>query len=562
MADKVGFMRQGRILAEGNPEQLMNFYRTQTLEKLFLKLAHSDDFRSNNMGASDSNTTTGNNDNRALVASSAGGVGDGVHQRIQSKTRSKKDATSDPELGLEGIFHSSSSNDDLANIAETQFYDNVVLQNGTGAGTGDVSLIMGGEPNAVDIGGNKKATNFDVYLANNNNNNNNSTKTGGLAINAKDNNNSDPQSTSLDIVPITTTTSTVATKSDSIARRTYAGRTASTLAQSRQVGTWHKIKVLCRKHRLRLFRRVPELVITMLLPALEVALFCLCMGRDPTAIQMAVCNQEDPPLMSLLFLNSIDSDFISLKYYKTPEEAINSVRNADTYSAIVLAKNFSMDLQNFGGGGSRIAATGGAVNAKMINELLPTFSLTTTTTMPMHIKRRQRSSTTPAVLRGKMTSDPDGGRFLATPVSSTDAPMTSTTPNTLVSSSTIQSSLEEGSGEGYVDDSIIKIYYDGSNALHVNIIRREVFSALFRFAKLVGDAIGGKLAGFKLPIKFEKPIYGTEKTDMIEFVGPGLMVFIVFFATMSITSMAFLSERREGKCWTMLTLENVNCFPS
>jgi len=50
-----------------------------------------------------------------------------------------------------------------------------------------------------------------------------------------------------------------------------------------------------------------------------------------------------------------------------------------------------------------------------------------------------------------------------------------------------------------------------------------------------------------LPIKFEKPIYGTEKTDMIEFVGPGLMVFIVFFATMSITSMAFLSERREGE---------------
>lgn len=543
VADKVGFMRQGRILAEGNPEQLMNFYRTQTLEKLFLKLAHSDDFRSNNIGASDGTPTGNNNDSRALVATSVAGVGGGVHQRIQSKTRSKKDATSDPELGLEGIFHSSSSNDDLSNIAETQFFENVVLQNGSGAG--EMNMIMGREQNA-DIG-NKKATNFDVYLTNNNNNNNNSTKNSGLTINTKDNNNSDPQSTSLEIVPNTTTT-TVATKSDSMARRTYAGRTASTLAQSRQVGTMHKINVLCRKHRLRLFRRVPELVITMLLPALEVALFCLCMGRDPTAIQMAVCNQEDPPLMSLLFLNSIDSDFISLKYYKTPEEAINSVRNADTYSAIVLAKNFSMDLQNFGGGGSRIAA-GGTVNAKMINELLPSFGLMPTTSAPINMKRRQRSSTTPAMLRGKMTSDPDEERFLATPGSSTVAPTTGTTPSSLISSSTIQTNLESGSGEGYIDDSIIKIYYDGSNALHVNIIRREVFSALFRFAKIVGDAIGGKLAGFKLPIKFEKPIYGTEKTDMIEFVGPGLMVFIVFFATMSITSMAFLSERREGKAF-------------
>src|SRR5699024_2806962 len=89
------------------------------------------------------------------------------------------------------------------------------------------------------------------------------------------------------------------------------------------------------------------------------------------------------------------------------------------------------------------------------------------------------------------------------------------------------------------DGSIIKIYYDGSNALHVNIIRREVFSALFRFVETAGKAFGGEVAGFKLPIKFEKPIYGTEKTDMVEFVGPGLMVFIVFFATMSITSMAF-----------------------
>ena len=216
-----------------------------------------------------------------------------------------------------------------------------------------------------------------------------------------------------------------------------------------------RIGVLCNKNRLRLFRRIPELVITMLLPALEVALFALCMGRDPTAVQLAVSNQESPPLLSQIFLQSIDNNFIALKYYKTPEAAIDSVKNADTYSALIISKNFSMALRN--------------------------------------------------LYRNTESLDNDT-----------------------------------------VDESTIKIYYDGSNALHVNIIRREVFGAVFKFAETVAYTFGEDLSRFKLPVRFEKPIYGSEKADMIEFVGPGLMIFIVFFATMSITSMAFLSERREG----------------
>src|SRR5699024_8006615 len=42
---------------------------------------------------------------------------------------------------------------------------------------------------------------------------------------------------------------------------------------------------------------------------------------------------------------------VALKYYRTPAEAIESVRNADTYSAIVLSKNFSNVLKHFGTGG-------------------------------------------------------------------------------------------------------------------------------------------------------------------------------------------------------------------
>jgi hypothetical protein len=170
---------------------------------------------------------------------------------------------------------------------------------------------------------------------------------------------------------------------------------------------------------------------------------------------MAVNNQEFPPILSHIFLQSIDRNFISLKYFATPEAAIESVREADTYSALIISKNFSLALRNL--------------------------------------------------------------------YRNTDSIDNKT-----------------------VDESTIKIYYDGSNALHVNIIRREVFSAVFKFAETVAFTFGEDLSRFKLPVRFEQPIYGTEKADMIEFVGPGLMIFIVFFATMSITSMAFLSERREG----------------
>lgn len=169
-----------------------------------------------------------------------------------------------------------------------------------------------------------------------------------------------------------------------------------------KINSIRRIGVLCNKNRLRLFRRVSELMITMLLPALEVALFCLCMGRDPTNIQMAVNNQEFPAFLSNLFLQSIDSNFISLKYFPTSQSALQSVRDAETYSAMIISANFSRALRN-----------------------LYRF----------------------AEIDNKTA-----------------------------------------------DESTIKIYYDASNALHVNIIRREVFGAVVKFAENVAYSLGEDLS--------------------------------------------------------------------
>src|SRR5699024_2661892 len=70
----------------------------------------------------------------------------------------------------------------------------------------------------------------------------------------------------------------------------------------------------------------------------------------------------------------------------------------------------------------------------------------------------------------------------STTTTTTIAPGVTAIPIDLIDPNNVAGSLEQ-------DDSIIKIYYDGSNALHVNIIRRELFSAVFRFVDYLGKLV-------------------------------------------------------------------------
>ncbi len=48
------------------------------------------------------------------------------------------------------------------------------------------------------------------------------------------------------------------------------------------------------------------LLFQFLLPAIQVILFCLCIGSEPFDINVAVVNEEQPPYLSKLFLNKIN----------------------------------------------------------------------------------------------------------------------------------------------------------------------------------------------------------------------------------------------------------------
>ncbi|KPM02604.1 ABC transporter sub-family A-like protein 2 [Sarcoptes scabiei] len=542
-ADKVGFMRQGRILAEGNPSLLMLQNNVVSMERLFLKLSQEDDFRHPNYS------------NDLLVEmdrNSQNFVLDDCSSTIDNNTSSLDPSTMIFSNGSASFTKSRAHFLQLSPPSLTTF-------------TNTKCHSLEAQKNPIE---HYKQLDPDSLIEPR------SFKTHSLNANSKLNNNDymDAAKSFIKISPCS---------NKNLPTSSNKSRSYSVHGQNRSVNSFEKINVLCRKHRIRLFRRVPELIITMLLPALEVALFCLCMGRDPTSVQMAVCNQEDPPFLSLLFLKSIDSDFIALKYYKTPEEAIDSVRNADTYSAIVLAKNFSNVLRHFGQN-----AIGPPMLSPNLNDIsnaakddvgskelfidplphrfhptpstitsssLPSFSSSESSVNSINHSELSATDSNPA-LPPLMTpfivpSKPTQSMFKTTDAiiieSDNDLRRTKRNISDLMIATNLNQRLAN-ENQAEEEESIIRIYYDGSNALHVNIIRREVFSALFRFVEIAGKTFGGQMHGYKLPIKFEKPIYGGEKTDMVEFVGPGLMVFIVFFATMSITSMAFLSERREG----------------
>lgn len=69
---------------------------------------------------------------------------------------------------------------------------------------------------------------------------------------------------------------------------------------------WSTTTALFWKNCTRLRRNIPVLLFQFALPAIQVILFCICIGADPFNIPVAIVNEENPPLLSKLFLDKLD----------------------------------------------------------------------------------------------------------------------------------------------------------------------------------------------------------------------------------------------------------------
>lgn len=119
-----------------------------------------------------------------------------------------------------------------------------------------------------------------------------------------------------------------------------------------------KIKALLQKNFLRMWRNVGVMLFIFALPVMQVILFCLAIGRDPTGLKLAIVNHEANYTnmtyqgcmyetgckfsnLSCRYLDNLKNTTIVKEYYPDPESAINAVRTGNAWGALYFTENFT-----------------------------------------------------------------------------------------------------------------------------------------------------------------------------------------------------------------------------
>uniref|UniRef100_A0A8D8XZL9 ABC transporter G family member 20 n=1 Tax=Cacopsylla melanoneura TaxID=428564 RepID=A0A8D8XZL9_9HEMI len=235
------------------------------------------------------------------------------------------------------------------------------------------------------------------------------------------------------------------------------------------ITTKGKTKALLQKNFLRMWRNVGVMLFIFALPVMQVILFCLAIGRDPTGLHLAIVNQEMdwatkacPVLsncsfthLSCRYLNSLPNDTIIKDYYPDAESAINAVRVGDAWGALYFTDNFT-----------------DALVARMV--------------------------------------------------------------------------LGRDADEETLDQSEIRVWLDMSNQQIGLMLNRDLQLSYRDFAQNLLSTCDQNPKIADIPIQFKEPIYGSNDPSFTDFVAPGVILTIVFFLAVALTSSALIIERMEG----------------
>ncbi|XP_030757692.1 ABC transporter G family member 20 isoform X2 [Sitophilus oryzae] len=106
--------------------------------------------------------------------------------------------------------------------------------------------------------------------------------------------------------------------------------------------------------------------------------------------------------------------------------------------------------------------------------------------------------------------------------------------------------LGKDSDEETLDQSEIRVHLDMSNQQIGIILQRDLQLTYQNFTKdLLRDCDQNEELA-EVPISFKKPIYGSNQPSFTDFVAPGVILTIVFFLAVALTSSALIIERMEG----------------
>ncbi|XP_049278576.1 ABC transporter G family member 23 isoform X1 [Anopheles funestus] len=230
-----------------------------------------------------------------------------------------------------------------------------------------------------------------------------------------------------------------------------------------------KIRALLVKNFLRMWRNVGVMLFIFALPVMQVILFCLAIGRDPTNLKMAIVNGEmnstigedcafDPGCsftnLSCRYLSHLNTTIVK-EYYTDLDSALGAVRDGNAWGALYFTDNFTDALV------ARIA-------------------------------------------------------------------------------------LGRDADDETLDQSEIRVWLDMSNQQIGIMLNRDLQVAYREFAQQLLRVCDNNPKLGDVPIQFKAPIYGTNDPSFTDFVAPGVILTIVFFLAVALTSSALIIERTEG----------------
>lgn len=109
---------------------------------------------------------------------------------------------------------------------------------------------------------------------------------------------------------------------------------------------WKTLMAVTWKNYVRLRRNPPVLIFQFMLPAIQVILFCLCIGGEPFDVPVAIVNDEVTPKSSLQFLNGLNKKIIRQIKYDNLSSALDDVKRGKVWGAIHIPDKYSENLQS------------------------------------------------------------------------------------------------------------------------------------------------------------------------------------------------------------------------
>ncbi|XP_047035912.1 ABC transporter G family member 20 isoform X1 [Helicoverpa zea] len=229
-----------------------------------------------------------------------------------------------------------------------------------------------------------------------------------------------------------------------------------------------KIKALIQKNFLRMWRNIGVMLFIFVLPVMQVILFCLAIGRDPSGLKLAIVNDDVHILdgycpynascsmknLSCRYLDNLNNHTIK-EYYANLTDALRAVEDGEAWGALYFNENYTDSLV------ARLA-------------------------------------------------------------------LADTADNETITSSEVQ------------------VWLDMSNQQIGLMLNRDIQFSYRDFAKDLLETCHYNPKLGDIPIDFMDPIYGNKNPSFTDFVAPGVILTIVFFLAVALTSSALIVERMEG----------------